>query len=664
MARSKPWEPPNAGRIKELWGQCVDDMLDVRRNYWLNSSYFHGDQWIGWNNATGTPDITPFSDRSEADTRTTVNKFKPRTLSLMARLLRTPLDFEPRPGGVDSGALRIARLEQQILRIKHHRDDWELTRRDELQFTILGGVAAVCMEPTWEFETEPVQDEDTGEWFKLPERPSIKLTALSPIEFGLEPGTRSAREARWWMKCTTLTPSQAKDRYKLDYEPSPDADAGASPMQRNLLATRTGHRSLNRSCLVYVYYERPCGKEAPGCVVHVVGGKVVEQSPWPFDFEDRLNLRPFVQTPMGGTWKGDTIANDARQLQKNYNRAYSSINAHIGKADNARLLVPLGSLQDGEDQLTGEAAEIVYYDATAGGQPTWMNAPTVPRWLREHIVALEMEMDDLFSTHAVSRGQAPGDRNSGLALSILAEKDETPLGLMAGDQQRGWQEIAELVLRTERYLLQRADAQFKQHGVDQEMEVSDVLFGHGEDDATEVQYRAQDLRENPVVHVPLDAVMPKSQVAVQDMMLRLAQQFPAMFEKMDSGTLANMLKVPNPHAFAVMSNPQATLAEWENGRMAVGADDTEVVIKPFHDHDVHLQHHNTLRLSAAYRDASPEVQAYIDMHCDAHTKLAAEQLMKQQQQQLQFQFAGPPPGGPDESMGAPPMPEQQGVPVP
>lgn len=662
MARSKPWEPPDAGRIKELWNQCVDDMLDVRRNYWLNSSYFHGDQWLGWNNASASPEILPFVDKADAETRTTVNKFKPRTLSLMARLLRTPLDFEPKPGGVDAGSLRTARLEQQILRVKHHRDDWELIRRDELQFTILGGVGAVCIEPTWEFETEPVQDGSTGEWFRLPERPSVKLTALSTIEFGLEPGTRSAREARWWIKCTTLTPAQAKIRYRMEYEPSPDADAGASPMQRNLLATRSGHRQQNRSCLVYVYYERPSA-DSPGCVVHVIGGKVVEQSPWPFDFEDRLNIRPFIQTPMGGTWKGDTICNDARQLQKNYNRAYTSINNHIGKADNARILVPQGSLVDGEDQLTGEAAEIVYYDASVGAQPAWMNAPQVPRWLREHILALESEMDDLFSSHAVSRGQAPGDRNSGLALSILAEKDETPLGLMAGDQQRGWQELAEMVLRTERHLLLRADSEFENAGLEQQMEVSDV-FDNGDDEPIEVRYRAQDLRENPIVHVPLDAVMPKSQAAVQDMMLRLAQQFPQMFQQMNGAQLAAVLSVPDPSAFTKVADPQLTLAEWENGRMANGADDTEVVIADWHDHDKHLQSHNALRASALYRDAAPEIQAYIDAHCDAHVKIAAEQMMRQQQQQMQQQMAldfGPPPAG--EQQGAP-APEQQGVPIP
>ena len=615
------WAPPDAAKIKDYWTKCVEDMLDIRRAFWLNTSYFHGDQWVGWNDSQATVTLLEFADASDSRYRTTVNKFKPRVTSMMARLLRTTLDFESRPGGVDDGALRRARIERQVLLSKHHRDDWELVRRDNLQNVLLGGVGAICIEPSWEFETEPIKDMMTGEEFHMPERPSIKLTALSPVEFGLEPGTRSSRDARWWMRCTTLTPAQAKLRYKLDKEPEADSDSEMTPMQRSLISNRNQYRPKSTATMVYTYYEKP-SDVSPGCVVHMLNNKIVEVSPWYFDFKDRLNLRVFVQTAMGGTWKGDTMLNDARQLQKNYNRAYTSINAHIGKADNARMMVPLGSMNE-DDELTGEAGEVIRYDASVGGEPHWMNAPQVPRWLREHIGALEMEMDDLFSTHAVTRGVAPGDRNSGLALSVLTEKDDTPLGLMAGDQQRGWQDIAEMVLRTERFLLMQAS---QQPGAP-EMEVTDILPKAGPAGTPiEVRYRAQDISENPMVNVPLDSVLPKSQVAVQDMMLRLAQSFPQMFQSFGPGQLAAILQVPDPFAFTQVADTDIALAEWENGRMASGADDNEVEVTEWQDHDKHIQQHNRLRNSASYREADPQIRAYIDLHVQAHTQVAQEMM--------------------------------------
>jgi hypothetical protein len=393
-------------------------------------------------------------------------------------------------------------------------------------------------------------------------------------------------------------------------------------------------------------------------VVHVIGGNVVEQAEWPFSFDDRLNIRPFVQTRMTGTWKGDTICNDARQIQKNINRAYTSINAHIGKADNARMLIPNGSVMEGEDELTGEAAEVIRYEPSSGGEPHWMNAPQVPRWLREHITSQEMELDDLFSTHAISRGEQVGDRNSGLALSILAEKDDTPLGLMSGDQQRGWQDISEMVLMTERHLLEQASE------AGTPLEVEEVLPGQNHDDAPEeVRYRAEDISEHPIVHIPLDAVMPKSQAAVQDMMLRFSQSFPQMFQQLGPSQLATILQVPDPFAFTYTGDPQVDLATWENGRMVAGADDYEVEIADWHDHDIHVQEHNRIRASASYRNAPPEVRQYIDLHIDAHAKIAAEQMaMQQQQMMMQQQVAPPQMEGEPPAEQPPAAPAPQGVP--
>ncbi len=48
---------PTAAAIKKKWAEIVDDMLDVRRNYWLNHSYFLGDQWIQWDDSAGRVDL-------------------------------------------------------------------------------------------------------------------------------------------------------------------------------------------------------------------------------------------------------------------------------------------------------------------------------------------------------------------------------------------------------------------------------------------------------------------------------------------------------------------------------------------------------------------------------------------------------------------------------
>ena len=622
------WSPPDAEKIKRLWREGAEDMLDLRRNYLLNLAYYMGDQWISWNDADGTVSMLEFEIADDEVNRCTVNKFKPRTNSLLARATKTPLAFEPRPEGADQDSIRRMNLQRQVLEVTAHRDGWGRVRSDEVLNTLLGGVSAVSIEPAWEFDESTVYLTDTGEEVYLPRRPKVLLTALTTTEFIIEPGSRSIRNARYWMRLTTLTPDQAQEEYDLDEPPKPDglADPG-SVMHASIRSRRTGSTSTTaRVCSVYVYYERP-SKRGPGCVVHAVGGKVVRTDPWPFKFKDRLNLIPFVQSPVtSATWKGETLLNDARQLQRNYNRAFTSINRHIGKADSAKILWPSNTMFSVKsDEVDGDI-NVLEFDSTQGGAlPQWMQAPQIPRWLREHVDKLEAEMDDLFSTHAVSRGQAPGDRNSGTALAILAEKDETPLGPMAVNQQAGWQAIAEMALSTMKHLMEQVDKSKRVASAEEDgegMTVSDVLMADDGENATEVVWTAADLPDEPVVHVPLESVMPRSTVAMQDMLIRLAGTFPTMFANLSPSQLTKVLQVPDPAAFVAATDPQRALARRENAYMLDGRQDDAVVIEEWHDHKAHIDEHNEMRATPQFAELDPLQQKYIADHIQAHGVLA------------------------------------------
>lgn len=635
----KPWEPPKASEILERQKRVQDDMIDLRRNHLLNQSFFHGDQWVRWDDSAATVNIVEFLSDQEGQARSTVNKLKPRLTSLHARLCRTPLDFQVQPEGVDSFAIQKARLARQVLDVKAHRDQWALTRRQNVRDLLLGGVAAIITEPAYEFDDAPVIDPATGETLRLPSKPRPRIRSLSALEFGFEPGSANYEDALWCIVNTTLTPEQAKRRYKLDYTPNADADAQQGAMQRALWTNRRGSTRA-RACKVLVYYEHPTD-ETPGCVIHVLNDKIVEQHPWLYPF-DQLPLTPFVETEIGGTWKGDTRMNDARQLQMQINKAYTSINANLGRTDNMRMLIPEGAILDGEDDLTGTAGEVVRYNSEQG-RPEWMQPPQIPRWLREHIDNLESELDDLFSTHAISQGKQVGDRNSGLALSILAEKDETPLGLIAEDQQRGWQRVAEQVLMLERHLMVNVD-----EATGQQMRVSDVSMRPGVSasettEMREVSWTADDLPEHPVVYVPLDAVMPKSQAAVQDVMLKLAANpaFAPMFQQLKPEQLATVLQVSDPSVFARVADPHVENANWENARMANGDDETVVMVEDWQPHAVHIDSHNKFRATAGYRDATPEIRQFVDAHVEAHKTL----LLQEQQANMAYQQqqAQPPP---------------------
>lgn len=600
----KPWAPPTAAEVTEMWQKADQYLVKERRDYWMNASYYASHQWIWWDFSRNIVQELDYANEAERGSRITIDKYGPRTRNLLARFTRSELIWEVQPSGMDDSAMRRQRLQEQILFAEQKHNDWEDIREMAILQTLFGGASAISID--W--------DPDKGEDFMLDPisqisvpTGGIRLTPLGINEFTLEPGSQNDKDARWWIRCTSLPPEQVQEIYGLEEVPKADAEAMLSSRHRSILLRRPGG-APPRTTLVYVYYERPTSR-GPGCVVHVVNNKVVlMEEQWPFPFK-HLNIALFRQNKIPGSWVGHTLLTPARDVQYAYNRARSTILEHMRKAANARLMIPSGSVDDA-DTITIDPADTLEYNSEIG-EPHWQTAPEVPRWISGEAQQLEMELDDIFHTHQTSRGEAPGDRNSGLALSLLAEKDDTPLGPMAKDQSHGWAKIAEMTL-----LLYRMNAMSNQL-VRKVVVVTENGIPH------EVSWTAQDIDERPVVLVPLDATMPRSKIATQSIISNLAQQFPMVFQNVDARSLTKMLDLPDPKQFLSQQDPDSAKAEWENGLLM---QKVPVIPEDFDVHDIHIAIHNAQRKSPAYELADPETKQIIDMHVMAHMQYMSNEM--------------------------------------
>jgi len=636
------WKLPDAAEVIKLWRECDQELVEARRDFWLNCSFYLGEQWIKWEPGVGTAEALEFRDDEDQATRTTIDKFGPRIDSLTSRMTSTDLEFQCRPRGIDDDAIRRARIQDEILAGLYSRDNWVGTRATEVQDCVLGGTAAVAVEYDVDGQVGGGGESEAVDMVTSIPVPytKVRLRALSIAEFGIEPGSRSAGDARYWITCTTLTPKQVQERYPdafADKAPGTDATAASTPLYRALYSRRFGSSPSDNTTLVYCYYERP--GLGPGGVVHVAGSKVVHTGPWPFD-SDRLNLFVFRQREITGRWFGDTCASSARSPQQAYNRARTCIQRHIHRASNARQLIPNGSLDDGADN-TDDPGEPWFYNSDITGEPHWELAPQVPRYLREEPGQLEQEIDDILHTHSVTRGLMPGDRSSGLAMSIAAEKDDTPLGRMSRDQQTTWQDIASFVLTAVKAHLGRTG------GTDK---VTRTTEGGT---PTKTEYGADDIDEAADVHVPLEVTQPRSRAATQAAMVELQQAFPQLFANLQPSQLAKMMMLDDPVAFLASLSPDERSAQWENEMIEAGQ-----VLAPqeFEDHQIHRRVHYDAAKSPAFRFWPPDRQEALLAHVDAHDQIDAE---------LQAQQT-PPPGPPPPEMGGAPgeMPPGMGGPTP
>jgi hypothetical protein len=546
----------------------------------------------------------------------TVNRLQPNLVTLIARLTQRNLVFEVQPSAADSATLHGARLAEHILSSVHEAQNWESTRTEAIYNAFLGGTSMVLLE--WDSgagETLAV-DDASG---KVVHGGDVRLTAHSIAEFTLQPGTRVWQDSPYVLCATAMPPGQVRDHYGLDHTPDSDASGTVGPLQRRLFDER-GFPANVRLTTVYNYYQKPLpavdgAKARPGRHCVVAGGEVILDEAWPFPF-DCLPIWVFRQQKMPKRWTGHTLMNDARPLQVGYNVGISCITEHMKLAGNARLAIPDNAGVEA-DELTDTPGEHFYYDGQASHAPQWVQPAQVPRWLVQQTQQFKDDLDDIMFVRAISRGEAPGDRNSGLALSVLAEKDEAPMGPMAKDQAEGWGHIGSCgLLCWSTKVTEFRTAQTQEAGIPLVQE-----------------WTGKRLKGQTTATVPLDVVLPHSRAAVQAWTSSLFAQFPQLLPQ-DATVMARLMDMPNVDAFAELADAQVAQAQRENLLMSIGqipALDERPFPMPWDDHAKHIAEHNRFRSSDAYIFAPAEYRQIVDWHLQGHEKLAAEQVIKQQQ---------------------------------
>lgn len=591
-------KPLTASLIRERWEKASRSIQKERRDYWLNLAFLLDEQWIWWDTKRRAVSEMP---RDPNRVRVVINRIRPNLQTLIAKLMQRELAFEVQPTATDDATTQGAKLGEEVLEGNRIDQSWERLRHEQLMATFLGGTSGIAVEWDSEAGTELDIDPETNNVLGTGE---VSLTVCNVCEMAFPPGIRDYLDADYWVRGIAMPPEEARRKYNLSFTPKADATGQYSPFQQRLLAD-SGRPMLAELCMVLSYYERPNMERPQGAVATVIGDQFVDGPyGWPFPFDDHLNIAVFRQLVVPGRWTGDTLATSVRPVQVAYNHIRSSLLEHAKLAGNARLMVPDAAL-DIIDALTDEPGEIVPFNGQAG-QPYYLAPPNLPRWMMQEADRLSAEIDDIMHVHPVSRGEA-GQDSSGVALSVLAEKDDTPMGLMAFDQSHGWAKVGTMVLQL-----------YADKATEPRMTVVP-----GKQVPRQVQWSGARLQGQTRVRVPIDNVMPHSRVAQQAYATQLWDRKIIT----DPEQYARMVDLPDQENLALDLDPDAAKAQWENEMLA---QDMPMMPADFDDHGIHITEHNRHRKSQAYFFAAPQIQQLFDMHVQAHENLEAEQLAQQQ----------------------------------
>jgi hypothetical protein len=590
--------------VRERWSTASRALSTERQQAALNRSFIRNKQWVFYNKETTRLEEAP---RVPSRVRATVNRIGPDSRRIIAKLMRRSIVFDVPPTTADDVAGRASRVAEAAIADLQNRQNWERMRLDHAWTTWEGGVGAICVE--W----DPTQGQIIGQ--DQMGRPvgtgDVKLTVLSLHEIACEPGTHDIEHASWWMRGQAFPPKEVQKRYRM--EKPPQADAMALDGVYRLGDAGRDAREVPMT-MVLTLYQRPFGDD-PGCVCTVVNDTMVSHEPWPFPFTDRLNIATACVQVLHATWLGHTPISDAVPIQALYNASWSSIIEHLRQAGNARLWVPMGSVDDIED-LTDTPGEAVEYNPIGNLRPVYEAPPSMPDWWIRQPGMLEQALDDVLNVHEVSRGGAPSGVESGVALSILAENDDTPVGAFAKELGECWGRVASMVLQ----VLAARVIETRKAMIKLPSGVPEV-----------VEWTGGDLAGQTTAIVPTDSVIPRSRAAQAAYAMQLYDRKIIT----NPQELAKIADLPDQDDLIEGIDPDTARARRENYQMAVGQVRT---VDQIDEHANHLNVHRGFMKSERYEHLSPEAQQMFVAHLAAHEMYAAQQAA---QQSIAMQMGGP-----------------------
>lgn len=564
-----------------------------------------------------------------------VNKVLPTIQNRLARLTKSRPKYNVKPNSADEDDKEAARLSEQVLDMIWDKEEMDVKVLDLLMWTQQCGHA--YLKVSWDAQMgEQLPDEIEYEG-------DIRVDVISPFEVYADPLATTDRDAFWMI--------QARVR-KLDYFRMHYPERGDWVKEEGawLLSTQYESRinsinnqgpmsggninsQLKNAAIELTYYERRSPKHPSGRMITCANGVLLRDEELPCG---EIPLVKFDDIAISGKYYSESVITHLRPVQEQFNRVITKRAQWVNRLLTGKIIAARGSELTREG-LNDQSGEVVYYNPVPGaGVPQAMDMPLIPSYAYKEEESLDAMFNDISGINEVSRGQAPGAGiTAAIALSFLAESDDTRIGIMARRNEKCMARFFKYVLMyaCKLYITPRV---LKIAGQNMEYTVK--------------SFEGMDLNNNYDVHVIEGSTLPGSVTAKRDLTLTLAErgwlgnpQDPKVQEKvlkvMEFGDIAELWQ-----DFGLdMGQIKKAIDLLKQGEMPP--------INELDNHELYVLELNRFRKTDNFEKMPPELQAltldFIEQHIQAMVNIN-NPGMDQQQSHLQGQLDQPPPSMPQE----------------
>lgn len=384
--------------------------------------------------------------------RLVVNKILPIVRIQIAKLMAMKLEAYTVPATRSESDQKAAQISNKLLKNIQTNEDFDDIYTDLIHWLdICGNVWLFTLydenagKTIRDFETDPETGEPTldenGQ--KIPfefKTGDILFDIGEPFEVIPDFSVTNVKKMSGIVRRKPRSVSYIKEKYGVEVE-AEKLNHGFMHELRTMASavllgnTSKGDKGLNNSAIVNDYYENPTPKHPKGRHFITAGDKELFVG----ELDTELNGEYVIPVVHYGAIKVPkrllymSPVENLLPLQWNYNRARSQIIEDNNTLGRPKLFAVEGSIVDGA--VTDEPGEVVEVDGDRYPQYATPSGPN-PSAL-DNINRLADEMQEVGGVHDISHGKLPRRANSGLALNILEEKDNTIIGPMKDSIKTG-----------------------------------------------------------------------------------------------------------------------------------------------------------------------------------------------------------------------------------
>ena len=557
--------------------------------------------------------------------RTTVNRLEAVVRNEMARLTSQKPSAIVVPSSSDDEDMFAAMAGEQVWQHLYREGKFDDSLTDAAFWTSIAGNGFI--KAYWDQGAYDSESEDMGK---------VCYESVTPFNL-LVPDLRQVdiEKQPYVINIYTKTPEWLEMNYPEELA-GVKLNASANTQNEILDETWLGLQGSQRPdpdvCLVYEFWIKPGAlRELPQ------GGHIVVAERTMIAYHEGQfyahGQYPFAH--MGHIYTGKfyrrSVLNSLNDLQKEYNKTRTNINAAANKMGKPQIVAQKGSISTAK--MSNETGLVIEYKA-GFPKPEPMPMAEVPAYVQAGLDRTLLDIEDISGQHQVSKGQTPPGVTAATAISFLQEKDDSFLSVTYRSMEAAVEKIARqcLFLAVEMWDLPR------------------LVKIVGDDNSFDtMRLQGADIKKGTDIRIEPGSAYPTSKAAKQAFIMDLMN---GGFIPPDAGL--ELLEIGGPTNIMEQLGNDKRQAQRENIRMkslepeAIMMHMMEFAMQPqetmegmppagpgpvisvneWDNHQIHIEVHNRYRRSQAFEFLSDEVKAQFEEHVQMHKQAMSQEMIQ------------------------------------